>query len=78
MKYIVFDTMKKPYTSGDMFNEEFNTKETAIREADSQWAHLTEQEKKVRTVYVLESVNPDEDTEDHFDGRSIWEDGSAI
>ena len=67
MKYIVMD-----YSDGDYFTEEFEDKEEAIREADGQWEHLTRCEQKRRTAfYVLESINPDEDAPDHYDGDIV-------
>lgn len=67
MKYIVMD-----YSDGDYFTEEFEDKEEAIREADGQWERLTRCEQKHRTAfYVLESINPDEDAPDHYDGDIV-------
>jgi len=74
MKYIVSDEPRN-YTSGDIFNDEFDTLDQAISAADNQWSHLTFNEKKARTIYVLESINPDEEAPDHFDGMPIWKDG---
>lgn len=70
MKYIVFDEMKNG--TGDIFSTEHETREEAIQAAQRQWEHLTFREQRQRNVYVLESVNPDEDAMDHFDGRTIW------
>lgn len=67
MKYIVVDELKN-----DMFTEEFEIKEEAIKAADEDWHRLTESDKKRRIAfYVLESSNPDEEAEDHFDGDII-------
>lgn len=67
MKYIVIDELKN-----DMFTNEYETKEEAVKAADQEWGRLTESDKKRRVAfYVLESVNPDEDTIDHFDGDVI-------
>lgn len=67
MKYILIDTV-----NGDMFNEEFDSKDEALKAADSEWNHLSEYDKNRRDeFYVLESVNPDEDAENHFDGDVI-------
>lgn len=71
MKYIVIDQHRNG--TGDMFSVEFNDLGAAIKEADHQWSYLTAAEKAVREIYVLESANPDEDAEDHFDGAPIWE-----
>ena len=70
MKYIVFDEMKNG--TGDIFSTEHETKEEAIAAAQRQWEHLTFREQRQRNVYVLESVNPDEDAMDHFDGNTVW------
>lgn len=48
------------------------TTKKALAWAEYSWGMLTDREKKERTAfYVLESVNPDEDAEDHFDGDPI-------
>lgn len=70
MKYIVRDIPKNGI--GDEFDKEFDVLEDAIEEAKNQWDHLTYAEQKKRTVYVLESVNPDEDADNHFDGNPVW------
>lgn len=67
MRYIVVDELKN-----DMFTEEFETKEEAVKAADEEWDRLTESDKNRRTsYYVLESSNSDEEAEDHFDGNII-------
>lgn len=67
MKYVVVDVDR-----GDMFDEEYETAEEAIKAADAIWEHLSDFEKKQRSeFYVLESENPDEDAIDHFDGTPI-------
>lgn len=67
MNYIIMDEK-----NGDLFNKEFSTKEEALRRAEIEWGYLTDKEKKDRTAfYVLESVNPDEEAENHFDGNII-------
>ena len=69
MKYIVMDERKDG--TGDLFNDEFETAEEAITVAKWKWSYLTNREKKERTIWVLESVNPDEESEHHFDGDVI-------
>ena len=69
MKYIVMDERKDG--TGDLFNDEYATAEEAIRAAKWKWSYLTNREKKERTIWVLESVNPDEESEHHFDGDVI-------
>ena len=73
MKYIVMDEHRDG--TGDLFNTEHETLAEAVKAADRQWNQLTEQEQKERTVYVLESANPDEDAPDHLDGTPVWQDG---
>lgn len=71
MKYVLVDFMNKQGTS-DVYTEEFESAEEAIVAASYHWDHLTKDEKKHRgDFYVLESVNPDEGAEDHFDGNEI-------
>lgn len=68
MKYVLIDMLK----NGDMFNQEFNEKAAAISAAQNAWNSLTEHDKKRReSFYVLESINPDAQSADHFDGDII-------
>ena len=68
MRYIVIDERKN-----DFFTEEFESKDEAIKTAKSDWNHRTEHDKKhTEAYYVLESVNPDEDVDNHFDGNPIF------
>lgn len=57
---------------GDVFTEELDDLEKAVSKAEYQWAHLTKKEKARCTMYVLESVNPDEEASDHLDGNYVW------
>lgn len=67
MKYVVMDNK-----NGDLFNTEHETKEQALACAEEKWSYLTEKEKKDReSFFVLESENPDEEAENHFDGDII-------
>lgn len=67
MKYIVAD-----FKDGDFFTDEFDTREEALQEAEEQWEQLTEHDQQRRTAfYVLESINPDEDAPNHYDGGII-------
>ena len=62
MQYIVIDGRRQNAPgSDDVFTTECETKEQAINRAEYDWYHLTYAEKKRRTIYVLESVNSDED-----------------
>ena len=48
------------------------TLEEAIKEADKQFSYLTDADKRNRTsFYVLESIDPDEESERHFDGDIV-------
>ena len=68
MKYVLIDWVR----DGDMFTEEFETAEKAVESASYEWEHLSESDKNRRSdFYVLESANPDEDAEDHFDGNIV-------
>lgn len=63
---------KKKDGFGDWHVEEFTEKEKAIDLAKYVWDRMTYKEKKTDIVYVLESVNPDPEAEDHFDGDFVW------
>lgn len=67
MKYLFIDRK-----NSDEFIDEFNSEKEAIEAAEMNWTHLTDNEKKSREAfYVLESVNPDEDADDHLEGNII-------
>lgn len=69
MKYLVIDERKN-----DEFVEEFDKKEEAIAFADDEWERMVKADKdKTVAYYVLESVNEDEEAEDHFDGDIVKE-----
>lgn len=66
-KYIFIEGQK-----GSEWPQEFNTKEEAIKVADYSWNHREEADRQATEyAYILESVNPDEETPDHFDGDII-------
>lgn len=57
---------------GDVFNKGFDDKDEALKRAKLEWESLSDYDKKkCTTFYVLESVNPDEDAEDHLDGNTV-------
>lgn len=59
-------------TATDIFNEEFDTRDEAVEQAELDWERMSTYDKSRRTeYYVLESANPNEDTENHFDGDII-------
>lgn len=67
MKYIFIDEVR-----GDIFSQEFETESEAIAQADGEWHLMANCDKKKRnSFYVLESINPDEDAVNHFDGNVI-------
>ena len=68
MKYVAIDER----IEGDIFTAEFNTAEEAIEEAKNNYYYKTAGEKKQSKIYVLESVNPDEEAVDHLDGNVIF------
>lgn len=64
MKYIIYEEK-----NGDIFTEEFETEAEAIKRAEYIYDHLTDYDKKQRTAfYVIESADPDENSEQHLDG----------
>lgn len=68
--------MKYIYITGTEHDEEVtesNNKEELIEMAKRDWSHMNDEDKK-RTVnhYVIESINPDEDAENHFDGDIVY------
>ena len=68
MRYIVFDERK----NGELFTEEFEDRDEAIKTAEYDWDRRTEYDKKrTEAFYVLESVNPDEDADNHFNGNIV-------
>ena len=67
--------------SAAMFTEEFDTADEAVKAADHEWYMMTSSDKKSCDVfYVLESVNPDVEAEDHFDGDyvRVWKSAQPI
>ena len=69
MKYVIVDERD----NGQGFYEEYDSREKAIQEADKEWNRYTTAEEKRHTTafYILESVNPDEDAPNHFDGNDV-------
>lgn len=67
--YILIDVV-----DGDMFTKEFDNLKEAMRVSENEWEHLSDHDKKRREAfYLLESANPDEDAENHFDGDVVRE-----
>ena len=68
MKYIIIDERKDL----QLFTEEFECKDEAVKTAKSDWDRRTAYDKKhTDRYYVLESVNSDEDADNHFDGNIV-------
>lgn len=71
MKYIVVEEHRSG--AWDIYNDEFDNKVDAVKKAKYIWDHLTYTERKSRMVYVIESINPDEESENHLDGGIVWD-----
>ena len=69
MKYVTVEEHDNGY--GDTFTDEFDNPNEAIEQAEYIWNHLTRNEHTKTLVYVLESVNPDEEADNHLDGNII-------
>lgn len=70
MKYVLIDCLK----DGDMFTEEFDSRMDAHHSASSTWDSLSDYDKKRReSFYVIESADPNEESESHFDGDVLYE-----
>lgn len=69
MNYIIIDDC-----GTDLFTKEFDNKTEAIETAKADFDRLTKADRKRRIgFYVLESVNPEEDAENHLDGTVIFD-----
>lgn len=67
-KYVLFEDC-----GTDVWTSEYNEKREAVAAAEKAWDRLSEYDRKYRTViYVLESDNPDENAENHFDGTAVF------
>jgi len=68
MKYLVNDIKKT-----GLFVNEFDNKEEAIKYAKYDFDHMSKTDQEASSeYYVLESVNSDEDAENHYDGDVIY------
>lgn len=57
---------------GSEWPEEYNTLEEATKAADYEWSHMCEADKKALDyAYILESVNPDTEAPNHYDGDPV-------
>ncbi len=69
MRYILIDHKRH-----DEFTQEFDDLGEAIKAGQYDWDRMTNADKKLRSeYYVLESVNPDEDAPDHYDGNPVYD-----
>lgn len=67
MKFVVYEEK-----NGDAFTREFATAEEAIKAAQYDWDALSNHDKKsYDEFFVLETINPDEDAENHYDGNIV-------
>jgi hypothetical protein len=67
MRYIIIDVSR-----GDMFTKEYEDKAEALKQAEIDFSYLTKADIKERSdFYVLESANPDEEAENHYDGEVV-------
>ena len=79
MKYLSINEYRdRTKTDFHMNVEEFETAEEALEDAKATWNGMWDIDRKKFTVYAMESVNQDEDAEDHYDGNPFWQDGSFI
>lgn len=68
MKYIyIYGTKHDEYTV------ESNNCDELIKQCKSEWNHLSSHDKQRSYAYVLESINPDEDADNHFDGDIVFD-----
>lgn len=67
MRYVLIDEKR-----GNMYAQEFENKAVGIDAGDKLW-HIMEKADQDNSdaFYLLESVNPDEDAADHFDGDIV-------
>ena len=67
MKYVLINEKNV-----EIFTEEFETAEEAIKEGENKWGSLSAYDKKKHhAFYVIESVNPDEEAVNHLDGTPV-------
>lgn len=70
MEYVLIDEIR----NGDIFTNEFDDKDEAIKYARDEWSRMSDHDKARRgSYYVLESINPDEEAVDHLDGNPVWD-----
>lgn len=58
--------------NGSEWIDEYETLNAAIAAADHEWRHTNDADKSaLEYAYILESVNPDPDAENHLDGDIV-------
>lgn len=55
----------------DVDVREFENSDEALKEAEDFWRRTSEDDKKTMKITVLESVNPDVNADNHYDGNPI-------
>ena len=70
MKYLVVDNQMEYGATEEI--KEFEILEDAMEYAEHSWNRMSDSDKKHTTAYyVLKSVNPDEESDNHYDGDII-------
>ena len=70
MKYILIDQIK----NGDCFSKESDNLAEIENRAKIEFSHMTAADKSRREFFgIIESANPDEEADNHFDGNIIIE-----
>ena len=70
MKYLVVDNQMEYGATEEV--KEFEILEDAMEYAEYSWNCMSDSDKNHTTAYyVLESVNPDVESDDHYDGNII-------
>ena len=70
MKYLVIDNQMEYGATEEI--KEFEILEDAMEYAEHSWNCMSDSDKKHTTAYyVLESVIPDEESDNHYDGDII-------
>lgn len=67
MKYVLIEGVR-----GSEYPQEFEKREVAIDAGNKIWDAMCEQDKKnTGYFFLLESENPDEDANNHYDGEIV-------
>ena len=69
-KKVKFLVIRKQKRSMDEYVDEFETLEEAVEFADDEYNYYCDNDRKnCEYFYILESVNPDKESENHYDGN---------